>query len=154
MDFLGIGGGELLLILILLFTVAGPKRMLQWAYHLGKYVAQFRRMFDETMNAVKKELDVEDLDIRKDLPLPTGRYDVVKEANKFINSEVGRPLGMTKGSANASTAAAAATVAKPAPDAAPTVPEPPTEQPSQPPADPAKGGAESDNSRYDAWLPN
>jgi len=152
MDFLGIGGGELLLILILLFTVAGPKRMLQWAYHLGRYVAQFRRMFDETMSAIKKELDVEDLDIRKDLPLPTGRYDVVKEANKFINNEVGRPLGMTKGSANAATAAKPATET-PA-DAAPTVPEPPTDPAPQPPADPAKGGAESDTSRYDAWLPN
>lgn len=154
MDFFGIGAGELILIFILLFTVAGPKRMIQWAYVLGKYVAQFRRMFDETMGAIKKELQVEDLDISKDLKIPNTRYDVVREANKFINDEVNRPV--MKGSANASTAAKPAAVTDDAQPDAPIGPSlPPTDAPpSQPPAAPANDGADGENSRYDAWLPN
>ena len=36
MDILGIGGGELVLIVLVMLVVAGPKRMIQWAYIAGK----------------------------------------------------------------------------------------------------------------------
>ncbi len=39
MNFFSIWAAELILILILLFVVAGPKRMIQWSYYLGRYGA-------------------------------------------------------------------------------------------------------------------
>lgn len=97
MDFniLGVGVPELILIFLLMITIAGPKRMIKWAYELGKYTAKFRAMFQETMDAFKRELDANDLDLSKDVkelsklassvstPLP--RFDIVKEANKVVN---------------------------------------------------------------------
>ena len=44
MNILGVGGPELLIILVLMYVIFGPKRMIQYARVLGQYVAKFRRM--------------------------------------------------------------------------------------------------------------
>src|SRR5258708_20793888 len=86
MNILGVGPGELAVVFIIMLVVAGPKRMVQWASPTGRYTAELRAMFQETLNAVQKELAESGLDIRKDLPnVPTGRIDFVREASKIIN---------------------------------------------------------------------
>src|SRR5258708_32354801 len=86
MNILGVGPGELAVVFIIMLVVAGPKRMVQWASPTGRYTAELRAMFQETLNAVQKELAESGLDIRKDLPnIPTGRIDFVREASKIIN---------------------------------------------------------------------
>ena len=40
MDILGVGGWEIVAILLIMLIVAGPKRMISWSYTLGKYVSQ------------------------------------------------------------------------------------------------------------------
>lgn len=57
MNFLGVGPAELVIILILLLVVAGPKRMVQWAYVAGQYVAQLRAMWQEASRMVQQELE-------------------------------------------------------------------------------------------------
>lgn len=52
MDILGIGGWELVAIIIIMLVVAGPKRMIQWSYTAGKYVAIMRKMWAETAKQI------------------------------------------------------------------------------------------------------
>src|SRR5205823_1995996 len=88
MNILGVGPAEVIVIFILMLIVAGPKRMIEWAYHIGRYTAQARAMFQETMNAIQKELSESGIDVNKDLASVTKSFDIVSEAAKVINSDV------------------------------------------------------------------
>jgi Sec-independent protein translocase protein TatA len=57
MNILGVGPAEFGIILLLMLVVAGPKRMAQWAYILGQYMAKLRAMWEETSALIKKELE-------------------------------------------------------------------------------------------------
>ena len=63
MEIFGVGGAELAAILIIMLIVAGPKRMIQWAYVLGQYMAKARAMWAETMTYVQKELNDAGMDV-------------------------------------------------------------------------------------------
>jgi Sec-independent protein translocase protein TatA len=57
MNIFGIGTAELAIIFVLMLMVAGPKRMAQWAYVLGQYVAKLRTMWQETSKVIRAELE-------------------------------------------------------------------------------------------------
>jgi Sec-independent protein translocase protein TatA len=140
MEIAGVGALEVVAIFIIMLVVAGPKRMVSWAYTLGQYVSKMRAMFQETMNAVKKEIDVESLDIRKDIPaLTMGRFDIVSEAAKVINADLDNVVS----SSSATTAAAASSA-------------PATEVTSPSSDSPVSSDSKSDDEKpkYDAWIPN
>jgi len=71
MEILGIGGAELVAILIIMLVVAGPKRMIQWAYILGKYTAKARAMWTESMAYLQKEFEAAGLDVELPKEPPT-----------------------------------------------------------------------------------
>jgi Sec-independent protein translocase protein TatA len=132
----GIGIWELGLIFIIMLAVAGPKRMVKWAFELGKITAKLRGMFQETMDAFKREIDASDLNLSKDLPkLPTQRFDIVKEANKLVDEAVNTPTN-SKYSSSTSGNVSATTMTTATP-------------PSSPAAPPA---ADDEQPRYDSWL--
>ncbi len=134
MNILGIGPAELIVILVIMFVVAGPKRMIAWAYILGQYVAKFRAYFDETMRAVRKEFEDAQIDLPKNMPIVPGkRFDILQEANKLINAELDKTSPPTPAATN--------------------TPEPPPSPAAQdtPPEAETKPGDEK--SRYDSWLP-
>src|SRR5215475_11137255 len=83
MNILGVGGWELAVILIIMLIVAGPKRMIGWAYVLGQYTAKLRRMWAETMTAFQKELNESGVDIELPKDIPT---------RGTLNQEVGKML--------------------------------------------------------------
>ncbi len=56
MNIFGIGTSELILIFLLMLMVAGPKRMIAWAYVAGTYVAKLRKLWQEASAVIKKEL--------------------------------------------------------------------------------------------------
>ncbi len=56
MNIFGIGPTELVLVLLIMLMVAGPKRMARWAYVMGIYVGKLREMWGETSAVLKKEL--------------------------------------------------------------------------------------------------
>ena len=87
MNIMGVGPAELIVVLVIMLVVAGPKRMVQWAYMLGQYTAQLRQMWKQTLDAFKKELADANIDLPKDLNVVTkGRFDILGEANKIINA--------------------------------------------------------------------
>src|SRR5262249_36107590 len=83
MDIFGVGGWEIVAIRLVMLVVAGPKRMIQWAYILGTYVAKLRVMWAETMSMVQKELDAAGVDVQLPKEPPT-RQDWNKMASKAL----------------------------------------------------------------------
>jgi Sec-independent protein translocase protein TatA len=90
MELFGIGGTELIAILIIMLVVAGPKRMIRWAYILGQYTAKIRSMWAETMAVVQKEFDAAGMDITVPKTIPT-RNSLVSQMNNAL-SGMTRPV--------------------------------------------------------------
>lgn len=90
MDILGIGGWEFIAIFIIMLVVAGPKRMIQWSYTLGRYVATLRRMWAETATMLQKEFDEAGVDVKVPTEPPT-RGSIKREVNKAL-SNVTKPI--------------------------------------------------------------
>ncbi|MEP6988032.1 MAG: hypothetical protein ABI970_20690 [Chloroflexota bacterium] len=84
MEIFGVGGGEVVAILVIMLVVAGPKRMVQWAYVLGQYISKARGMWDEVMAGVQKEIDDAGLDVQLPKTMPT-RANLNTIANTFTN---------------------------------------------------------------------
>jgi sec-independent protein translocase protein TatA len=57
MDFQGIGGGEILLILIVALLVWGPHRIVEIGRTLGKTVHAFKKAASDMTVKMEKELD-------------------------------------------------------------------------------------------------
>jgi len=81
MNIFGVGTWEILLILIIALIVAGPKRMLQWAYLLGRVVAQLRVMWGQAMDAVQSELDQAGVDVK--VPKDMSRQELGRSLGEF-----------------------------------------------------------------------
>lgn len=135
MNILGVGPAEVVVILILMLVVAGPKRMIQWAYHAGRYTAMARKMFQETMEQITREIEDSGVDVRKDLadlPSLKANFDIIGEASRVINADL-----------NAEPTSAATP-----PAATDTNPDSQSSKPSV-----AGAKDEDDKPRYDAWTP-
>jgi sec-independent protein translocase protein TatB len=60
----GIGGNELLVVLLLAAIVLGPERLVRSARELGKFIRNVKNYFGALTDELKAELDVLD-DIKK-----------------------------------------------------------------------------------------
>jgi len=83
MNLFGVGGTEILLIVVIMLIVAGPKRMLQWAYILGQYLGQLRILWGQTMEGIQKEFDESGVDIKLPKDIPT-RGDITRLARQAL----------------------------------------------------------------------
>ena len=65
----GIGGSELVVILILAGVILGPERLARSAREIGKFVKNVKAYFSSLSSELKAELDVlDDMDkLKKDL---------------------------------------------------------------------------------------
>jgi sec-independent protein translocase protein TatA len=117
MNIFGIGGAELVLILIIMLVVAGPKRMIQWAYVLGKYIAVLQQMWSQAAAALQKEFDDAgvDLEVPKEIPTKSELQRSITNAiqkNVPINEltdELKQDINTVKKATQFSTAPAVAT---------------------------------------------
>ncbi len=57
MDFFGIGGGEVILIILVALIVFGPGRMVEIARTLGKMVYKLKNMTSDLTTQITKEID-------------------------------------------------------------------------------------------------
>lgn len=69
MDIFGIGGNELIVILLLAAIVLGPERLARSAREIGKFVKNVKAYFSSLSSELKSELDVlDELEkVKKDL---------------------------------------------------------------------------------------
>lgn len=59
MNFLGVGVGELLLILVIAMMIVGPERMVELAGQLGRMLAKFREQSDSITREFKEAFTLE-----------------------------------------------------------------------------------------------
>lgn len=138
MNFFGVGGAELLAILIIMLVFAGPKRMIHWSYVLGQYVAKFRAIWSQTVDLVQKEFDEAGVDIKLPKEPPTRQnlnrslgeaikpmtkpiqdsidevkkdVDSVREVSDTLNKKTGKKLDSPTDKLNKASKATGATVA-------------------------------------------
>ncbi len=98
MNIFGVGGPELVAILIIMLIFAGPKRMIHWAYILGQYLAKFRVIWSQTVDLVQKEFDEAGVDVKipKDLPTRQNLNKSVSEALKPVSQPFQESLDEVK----------------------------------------------------------
>jgi Sec-independent protein translocase protein TatA len=85
MNIFGVGGWEILFIFIIMLIVAGPKRMLEWAYIAGRYTSKLREMWAKMMDTIQHELD----DAGVDMKMPK---DLSRDSFKRMADEAMRPI--------------------------------------------------------------
>ncbi len=56
MDLFGIGGAEVLVILLVAFLVLGPSRIVRFGQDLGKLARKARQASDDLTSAVRREI--------------------------------------------------------------------------------------------------
>lgn len=98
MEILGIGGLEIAAILIIMLVVAGPKRMAQWSYTLGKYIAVLRDMWSQAADQFQRELNDAGVDVEVPKTLPTRaslNRDITRAVSK-VAAPVRDPLNALK----------------------------------------------------------
>ena len=83
MELFGVGGTELILIIIIAMVVAGPKRVAQWMYYVGKFVARLQRMWAEMMQVIQQELKESGMDIELPKTPPT-RQSINQTARNML----------------------------------------------------------------------
>lgn len=71
MNIFGVGGAELVLIIVIMLVVAGPKRMVRWAYVAGEYIGKLRHMWAEVVDVMQREIDDAGLDVKLPSEPPT-----------------------------------------------------------------------------------
>ncbi len=149
MNILGVGPAELIIIVLLLLVVAGPKRMIQWAYIAGRYWAQIRAQLQEAARVFQNELEQAGID-----------PEVVKTAQKMTRRGAQNPITqametLTKPVADAMKEVGTISLEPPknAPSHTPRTPTPPAQIA---PATQNQEAVPDDHSseRYDAWTPN
>ena len=133
MNILGIGVAELAIIFIILMVVAGPKRMITWAYIAGRELARLRAMWSETMEVIQEELkeagleDINELNkIRKDI----GKINLGEEVRRAM--EPSKP-GTAQQAAEREASKAKPAASKPAARGAPALASKPRSSEQSPP---------------------
>lgn len=71
MNIFGVGGAELVVIIMIMLIVAGPKRMIRWAYVIGQYVGKFRILWSQMVDVMQEEVDAAGLDVKLPREIPT-----------------------------------------------------------------------------------
>ena len=82
MNFLGIGGLELIVVFLVALLVVGPVRLVQGAKTARKYMTELRRQREELTQMVEEAVDLEDIRERLD---QDGVLDEVRDLSSELN---------------------------------------------------------------------
>ena len=82
MNFLGIGGIELVVVFLVALLVVGPVRLVQGAKTARKYMTELRRQREELTQMVEEAVDMEDIRERLD---QDGLLDEVRDLSSELN---------------------------------------------------------------------
>ena len=82
MNFLGIGGLELVVVFLVALLVVGPVRLVQGAKTARKYMTELRRQREELTQMVEEAVDMEDIRERLD---QDGLFDEVRDISTELS---------------------------------------------------------------------
>jgi len=96
-NIFGVGGAELILIIFIMLVVAGPKRMITWAYIMGTYIGKLQNMWKEVAEALQKEMDSAGVDVQvpKNIPTRQNLNTWVQDTAKNVSNPVMNPINET-----------------------------------------------------------
>ncbi|MBE0688735.1 MAG: hypothetical protein IH587_01275 [Anaerolineae bacterium] len=94
MNIFGIGGAELVIILVIMLVVAGPQRMIRWAFVLGQYVSKLQKLWQEAAAVLQKEFDEAGVDFQVPKNIPT-KGEIQRQVRSAANP-LARPLEEVK----------------------------------------------------------
>ena len=83
MNFLGIGGLELIVVFLIALFVVGPTRLVHGARTARKFMTELRRQREELTQMVEEAVDMEDIRERLD---QSGVMDEVRDLSQELNS--------------------------------------------------------------------
>ncbi len=103
MEILGIGTPELIAIFIGMLVIAGPQRMIRWAYTLGQYAGKLQGWWREAAAALQQEVDTSgaNITIPKDIPTRDSLKRDMQRAFSNLQKPVQEPLRAVKTEINA-----------------------------------------------------
>lgn len=152
MNIFGVGGAEIAVIIMIMLIVAGPKRMIRWAYVIGQWIGKFRIFWEQMVDVMQDEVDQAGLDVTLPREMPT-RQNLARSAQQFLKpysdslqqtlDDVERPFRESIQEAEQVMAAARNDLERPRPASGQSPPDATSTPPvSQDPADsPATFGA-------------
>jgi sec-independent protein translocase protein TatB len=158
MELLGVGPGEILLILVIMLLVFGPERLPEFARQAGLFVVRVRDWIQRSpdaalvlraraeleseLQAIRAELTREVESVRQDLQ--SVRSDLA-DAGKLVEQSAQDAAAVSKIELPDTTAqsAEAPSIAPPAPEANAHAPAPPVQEPATPPPAPTIAGGET-----------
>jgi len=132
----GIGVSELLIVMLVLFVVGGPKNTAKWARELGRLVRQARMAWAQVMADMEKELGPEGkeiLDTARELGQGAREIATASPTKRLMNET----MRMVETSVNLSDEA--------------TAPE--EKKPASPAGSSSGNGSSEGDAKYRAWLP-
>lgn len=96
--FLNISGGEILVILVVIYLVFGPKKIPELARMLGKGINEMRRATSEIRNEINREISNVKKDVNVDIDLkdPLGIKKTVEDTINPIDIDEKRKNGEKK----------------------------------------------------------
>lgn len=120
--FLNISGGEILVILVVVYLVFGPKKIPELARMLGKGINEMRRATNEIKNEINREMSSVKKDINLDIDVgdPLG---IKKTVENTMNPKKDPPVAPAKEPASQQKET-------PPPGVAETMPHNPSPRPS------------------------
>lgn len=150
MDILGIGGWELVVVIIIMLIVAGPKRMIAWSYTLGRYIGMIRGMWAETAKQLQREFDETGIDVKVPTSIPTRQTlnNEIRRAATPLTKPLQESLDSVKTTVNETKQATKFSTTPDVPATPPPAPEKPAPQQEAPlPAEDGAGG----HSDFGTW---
>jgi sec-independent protein translocase protein TatA len=73
MNFLGIGGWEILLILVVALILLGPQKLPETARKMGKYMRALKKASNDFTSTITREIDLEE---KKEPPAEVNKKEV------------------------------------------------------------------------------
>ncbi len=80
MDFLGIGGGEILIVVLVAILLWGPGRIVEIARGLGKIIHDLKNTTSELTTQISKELEEENKN-KADKPAEMDKVEIFKNGD-------------------------------------------------------------------------
>jgi Sec-independent protein translocase protein TatA len=112
----GVGVGELLIVMLVLFVVGGPKNTAKWARELGSLVRQVRQAWAQVMADMEKELGPEGKELMdtarelgqgvRDVATASPAKQLMSETMRMVESSAKTPDDATTPDMNKPTTAA------------------------------------------------
>jgi Sec-independent protein translocase protein TatA len=153
MDIFGVGLGEVVVIVLVILIIGGPKNAVKWSRELGKMIRQGRMLVQQMMREIEKDLGPEGKEIMD------ATRNLTKGVNEVRSATSPRRLtGQVKNLIESTVEETKATLEEPLKETEAALKEaqgksPKPKKAKSADANGSKGSDESSSDKYSDWMP-